>query len=192
MARREKKDIEKAADIIRDAGGKVVGRTRLQKIAYLLELTGLGEGFEFEYKHYGPYSEQLANAVAIATVTRLISEEERSTTWGGTYSVFTVDSATTGNVPDARLQLISRATSIDPITLELAATAAFFAAEGEPDPWGETARRKSEKADIRLESAKEFYRELASLPTPVPIPINRVILRSKAQASGQGLGIGES
>jgi hypothetical protein len=31
---------QKVADIIRDAGGKIVGRTRLQKIGYLLELLG--------------------------------------------------------------------------------------------------------------------------------------------------------
>ena len=57
-----KRDIDKVADIIRDAGGKVVGRTRLQKLGYLLELSGLGDGFSFEYRHYGPYSEELAAA----------------------------------------------------------------------------------------------------------------------------------
>ena len=40
---RRKRDTEKVAAIIRDAGGKIVGRTRLQKTGYLLELAGLGE-----------------------------------------------------------------------------------------------------------------------------------------------------
>ena len=53
-----KRDTEKVADIVRDAGGKIVGRTRLQKIGYLLELSGLGEGFSFDYRHYGPFSEE--------------------------------------------------------------------------------------------------------------------------------------
>ncbi len=42
------------AEIVRDVGGRIVGRTRLQKIAYLLELAGFGVGFRFEYRHFGP------------------------------------------------------------------------------------------------------------------------------------------
>ena len=53
-----------AARIVSDAGGSLIGRTRLQKIAYLLELSGTGAGFPFEYRHYGPYSEKLATALA--------------------------------------------------------------------------------------------------------------------------------
>jgi uncharacterized protein YwgA len=170
MAKREKRDTEKAADIVRDAGGKVVGRTRLQKIAYLLELTGLGEGFQFEYRHYGPYSEDLANAVSFAAMSRLISEEERGTSWGGSYSIFTVDSSASRHVADARLELISQAARVDPVILELAATAAFFATEGVQDPWNETARRKPEKAAARLDDAKAFYLELQRIQTPRPIP----------------------
>ena len=41
----QKQAWDKAAAIVRDAGGRIVGRTKLQKIAYLLELSGLGEGF---------------------------------------------------------------------------------------------------------------------------------------------------
>ena len=58
-----KRDTDKVVAIVRDAGGTIVGRTRLQKTAYLLELAGLGEGFHFSYRHYGPYSEELASAV---------------------------------------------------------------------------------------------------------------------------------
>ena len=61
-------EAQKAAEIVRDAGGHIVGRTRLQKIAYLLEITGLGAGFPFRYKHYGPYSEQLADAAETAQI----------------------------------------------------------------------------------------------------------------------------
>ena len=38
-------DAHRAAEIVRDAGGHIVGRTRLQKIAYILEAAGLGGGF---------------------------------------------------------------------------------------------------------------------------------------------------
>jgi uncharacterized protein len=84
-----KHDTDKAAAIIRDAGGKLVGRTRLQKIGYLLELTGLGEGFHFRYKHYGPHSEELAAAARDANALGLIVEQECPASWGGLYSVFT-------------------------------------------------------------------------------------------------------
>jgi uncharacterized protein len=169
MGRGEVRDLEKAANIIRDAGGRVVGRTRLQKVAFLLELAGMGEGFGFEYRHYGPYSEQLADAVSAAARVGLISEEERPTAWGGSYSIFTVPSRPTGDEPGARIELIRKTEAADPIALELAATAAFLAKEGEADPWGETARRKPEKAD-RLDQAESLYRELLAVPTPSSLP----------------------
>ena len=165
-----KRDAERAADIVRDAGGKVVGRTRLQKIAYLLEAAGLGEGFAFEYRHYGPYSEELANAAWHAALLGVIHEEERPTSWGGSYSVFTAGGARSGMVPPARLALVRAAVQADPVALELAATAAFLAAEGNPDPWAETERRKPEKAAIRINEAKALYRALQQVDTPRRLP----------------------
>jgi hypothetical protein len=84
-----KTDAHKAAAIVAAAGGKLLGRIRLQKLAYLLELVGLGEGFHFHHKHYGPYCEELALAVRDATLIGLLHEEEQAASWGGTYSVFT-------------------------------------------------------------------------------------------------------
>jgi uncharacterized protein len=169
---RPKHDTQKVADIVRDAGGKIVGRTRLQKIGYLLQLSGLGEGFAFEYRHYGPYSEQLATAARVAKLLGLIQEEERPTAWGGFYSVFT---RMGGSLPDTADQLrsdfIRIAADADPIELELAATAAFLSDEGATDPWQETARRKPEKADAgRLESAKALYQRLREIETPKRLP----------------------
>jgi hypothetical protein len=71
-----------AAAIIRDAGGRIVGRTKLQKIGFFLEAAGLGGGFPFQYKHYGPYSEQLAFGSQHAAALRLISENETPSGWG--------------------------------------------------------------------------------------------------------------
>ena len=62
---------EKAAALVRDAGGKLVGRTRLQKVAYLTQLAGFARDFPFEYRHYGPYSEELAEAMEIASGSTL-------------------------------------------------------------------------------------------------------------------------
>lgn len=124
----KKDDVEKIVDIIRDAGGKLVGRTRLQKTACLLELAGHGEGFHFDYHHYGPYSEELAHAAVLASAMNRIHEEEHRAEWGGRYSVYTSSehNATSASEP-VRGALIHKAATANAITLELATTAAYLA-----------------------------------------------------------------
>lgn len=167
---------ERAASFVLDAGGELVGRTRLQKVVFLTHLAGLSDEFEFEYRHYGPFSEDLADAMKLATGLRLVREEERRTDWGGWYSVFTALPQERVPNPD-RVAFVSAAAKVGAIELELAATAAFlFEVEGvgngnEDDPWEETARRKPEKAsDGRLDRAKAAYRQLREIPTPTPLP----------------------
>ena len=168
----EKRDRQKAAEIVRDAGGKIVGRTRLQKIAYLLQLAGFGDDFAFEYRHYGPYSEDLANAIRVADVFGLVMETEQVANWGGLYSIFTSTEQAGAREIGPRATFAELASQIDSVELELAATAAFLsAAEGVPDPWEETARRKPEKVrDGRIDKAKDAYRRLLALKTAKPLP----------------------
>lgn len=166
----KKKETQKAADIVSSAGGKIVGRTRLQKIAYLLEITGLGDGFDFEYRHYGPYSEALATAARNAAILDLIDEEENLASWGGYYSIFTSKSTVAAS-HDKRSQLAHLAAEADAIELELAATAAFLFQKGFEDAWDETRRRKPEKAsEDRLIHSKELYAKLAAIETPRRLP----------------------
>ena len=163
--------LEKVAAIVRDAGGTIVGRTRLQKVAYLLEAVGLEEGWSFAYKHYGPYSEELADTARLAHLLDEVREEEKPASWGGTYSVYTAKGQSTLPEASPRRLLAARAASADAIVLELAATAVFLKKEGQADPWMETARRKPEKAAAgRLERAKVLYRHLAEIETPEPLP----------------------
>jgi uncharacterized protein YwgA len=169
MQNAAKRDVEKAADIVLDAGGEIVGRTRLQKVAYLLELAGLGEGFSFEYRHYGPYSADLASAAESAGLLGLLNVSEKVANWGGHYSVFRIGRHISKRGNKSRADLASAAAKADPVELELAATAAFLADAA--DPWEETAKRKPDKAnDGRLEKAKALYRELLSIKTPTPLP----------------------
>lgn len=165
----KKTDWQKAAEIVRDAGGYIVGRTKLQKIAYLLELAGLGDGFRFEYRHYGPYSEELADAIQVADAFGLITEEERQADWGGIYSIFITSESAGPRDSGLRARFAESAAKIEAVELELAATAAYLAAvEGISDPWKETARRKPEKVGGgRLESAKRAYRDLGKV-APLP------------------------
>jgi uncharacterized protein YwgA len=162
---------QQAAEIVRDAGGRIVGRTKLQKVAYLLELAGLGAGFQFEYRHYGPYSEDLADSVQLAAAFDLISEEERKADWGGTYSIFTF-SETRNSQRDQRSVFAQKAAQIGAIELELAATAAYLkSVNGARDPWEDTKRLKPEKATVaRLSAAKQAYKELQKLSVPRKLP----------------------
>lgn len=164
------RDNEKVRSIIRDAGGRIVGRTKLQKIAFILEWAELGEGFKFKYKHYGPYSEELATATEVAVALKNISEKVCSASWGGFYSDFSLAAAEAPSGPPARAALAKTASEADSVVLELAATALFLSGEFS-DPWAETARRKPEKADgDRLFKARELYSKLRSIvPDKLPL-----------------------
>lgn len=164
-------EAQRAAEIVRDAGGQIVGRTRLQKIAYILEVAGLGAGFLFRYKHYGPYSEQLADAAQTAHILGTLREQETLATWGGFYSTYYSLLPQNPNTPDARRQLAQELVNVDAVELELAATALFLALERFEDPWEETARRKPDKADGgRLQRARQLLQRLRRIPTPRPLP----------------------
>jgi uncharacterized protein YwgA len=163
------KDTKRVAAIVSDAGGRIIGRTKLQKVAYLLHVTGLEPGFSFSYKHYGPYSEDLANAARVGSFLGELREFESPASWGGSYSTYTAELATTS--PESRRQLAKLAAAADAVELELAATAVFLAREGYPDAWAETARRKPEKSENgRIEKAKELLRALSQISVPAPLP----------------------
>ena len=153
------------------SGGRVVGRTRLQKIAYLLTVTGLESGLAFTYKHYGPYSEDLATAARVGNLLGDLQENEYAAAWGGSYSIFTAQSSAFTTEDDNRRRFAKVAAESDAVELELAATAVFLSKEGYPNPWQETARRKPEKADSeRVAKAKELLHSLSQIPTPVSLP----------------------
>jgi uncharacterized protein YwgA len=150
-----------AKRVINDAGGELVGRTRLQKVVYLLQLAGFSNDFPFEYRHYGPFSEDLARGMEIATAFGDIDEKEKVADWGGRYSVYSIPAPEPSDDAE-RSAFVRRAKAIGAIELELAATAAFLATEeGVSDPWAETRRRKPEKASNgRLEKARQEYAKL--------------------------------
>jgi hypothetical protein len=160
---------EQVLSVIRAAGGSIVGRTRLQKTMYLLELAGFAEGFDFEYRYYGPYSEDVSHATLLARMTGALKEDERRANWGGVYSIFQVSGP--APVIDLPMQeIIDLSKSANPIALELAATAAYFAAEGYERPWEETTARKPEKASY-LDLGKQLYSQLLNIKTRKPLPV---------------------
>lgn len=160
------------AETISAAGGKIVGRTRLQKIFYMFEVAGYGSGFRFGYKHYGPYSEDLTSAVQLSVLIGTVDEKQEASRSGHRFSVYSSNEgalSTRREPKEAMLSIMQKATSIE---LELAATAVLLSRDGfEEDPWKETARRKPEKAaDGRLDKAKALLKEISAINTPNPIP----------------------
>ena len=79
---------------MRDSGGTVSGQTRLQKIAYLLCVTGLEEEMgqlQFIYSSSGPYSDQVESAARSCALLGLLEEKEAKADWGGYYSTYKVE-----------------------------------------------------------------------------------------------------
>ena len=123
-----------AARLVSEAGGVLIGRTRLQKVACLAKLAGLLDTFEFEYRHYGPFSESLATAMNIAAGLKIIDEQETRAEWGGWYSIYRSTDRTPSAMDGQRSQFVTEAAKIGAIQLELAATAAFLHVEEGLDP----------------------------------------------------------
>jgi uncharacterized protein YwgA len=164
-------EARRVAAIIRDAGGRVVGRTRLQKMAFILEASGLGSGFPFIYKHFGPYSEELSSASRTGAILGLLSETEAPASWGGTFSTFEVNVPPDPSTPESRRRIARETVTADAVELELAATALYLSQLGTSNVWTETARRKPEKsANGRLDRARALYGRIQEIQTPIPLP----------------------
>ncbi len=165
---------EAVADLIFRAGGTLVGRTRLQKSACLLELAGVGYGFRFNYRLFGPFSDELQIASDDAEALGLIKEQKRSANWGGVYYAFSSNRSVVSSTPAktrARKQLLKIAVDADPVELELAVTAAFLAANRVQTPWEKVAIKKPAKAtEDRLKRAKELYQKFLSVTVPKALP----------------------
>ena len=161
------------AAIIRGAGGKVVGHTRLQIIAFLLDRAGYGDGFRFKYKHFGPFSEEMAEATRTGVLFREVQEREQATDWGSTYSIYRVEGQCPSTAHADRQELVKWLADTDQsvIQLELVATAIFMSEKNYDSPWEETKRRKPQKSEMgRLEGAKQLFEVLRKFDVPNPLP----------------------
>lgn len=159
------------ASLISASGGRIVGRTRLQKMVCLLSLSGRDVGFDFSYHHYGPYSEELSFAASDARVLGLVHEKECYTDWGTRYSVFESNLGDVGTQLADASPLLILMRDADSVELELAVTAAFLKADGVDYPWEEVRRRKSQKATpVRMQAAKKLYSQMQEANTGRPLP----------------------
>jgi uncharacterized protein YwgA len=163
---------EIAVNLIKLSPGQLVGRTRLQKEAYLLDRCGAELGLPFTYHYYGPYSFELADGWEDALAEGRIEIEEELRRYGVSYSLFKLKKPCSGpdnlgNLPaaDARARLEKMA-AVSEIVLELAATIIYLKEEGygEP-PIKELKTRKPLKATDKL--IKKATALLSDLELPV-------------------------
>ena len=158
--------------LIETVGGKFIGRIKLQKTMYILQMAGLDCNLFYQYYHYGPYCEELADAAEYGVATKSFKEEQEKTRNGVAYSVYVVtqESGVKSNRLGAFTELAKKAANASSVELELAATALFLAKEENfTDAWGEVALRKPTKArDGRLEKAQLLYSELRAISPTLP------------------------
>ncbi len=155
------------------AGGELVGKIRLQKVVYLLDQMGLGSGFAYEYHHYGPYSEELAEQVEDDVVLGFLNAEQRRRVSDGVpYVAYRANEPGCGERLDshlsnerirwARAEMQQRSATV----LELAATMHWLAVTEVFADWrAELARRKGSKTEGgRDRQAMELLRTLHLAP----------------------------
>ncbi len=153
--------------LVRLGGGQIVGRTRLQKIAYLLEAMEIGAGeLDFEYHNYGPYSAELAFAADDAESLGLIETKEQRGYHSVPYTIF----YSTNEAPEfdddepvkKREGALNVMNAYSALVLELAATAVYLRSNGyEQNYLEELKKRKPLKAnDKRIKNAEELLADL--------------------------------
>lgn len=151
-------------------GGELVGRTRLQKGAYLLHRCGANFDIPFVYYHYGPYSFDLAEGCLDAEFDGRIKIEERRGGHGIRYAIFkTVEEADGIGALSCREArgFVRKMKPCTDVVLELAATVVFLRDDGgyPRNAVVETKARKPLKAtDERLGKALSLIRDLGLDP----------------------------
>ncbi len=166
------------ARIVHAAGGHLVSRIRMQKVAYLLDQLGEHSGFSYTYHHYGPYSRELDSAIEDAKVLNMIDEViQHRRSDGASYSVFKNKQEASSNKDEdataylsspVRQALVKRFNDEQIVILELAATAHWLFKYEQIEDWKtEIQRRKGSKTEEgRLEKALELLKDL-NLPPAV-------------------------
>jgi uncharacterized protein YwgA len=158
--------VEWLAALVNLNNGTIIGKTRLQKIVFLLEEKGLGFGFSYDYHNYGPYSAELSFAIDDAEALRLIKTERRPGYHEVPYTIFEATNLAPNFEEDEKRTLIGKALSIvdgySALVLELAATAIYLKNNGYAENyWSEVKKRKPLKADKdRIQKAKKLLSDL--------------------------------
>lgn len=153
-------------DIVALNGGQLVGKTRLQKTLYILQAVGVKLGYEFDYHHYGPYSEQIVEDAKWAVFLGKMEESQNLGFHQVPYTVF----KTSRNPPDSVFgtsaekvrSVLGLLNEYSAVVLELAATHLYLEKSGfAENAEQELISRKSAKATSeRLAKSRELLGKL--------------------------------
>jgi uncharacterized protein YwgA len=147
---------------------RIVGKTRLQKVFFLLDQCGLNSGAKYNYHHYGPYSADITDAAEDAVLYGNLTFEERPGFYDIPYGIYEASKQPAqvanrlGSLPketvQEKLNIMSEYSAIE---LELAATLQFLRAEGFARAVEEVKQLKPAKAnERRMQHAVELLRRL--------------------------------
>ena len=159
-------NLNAVSTIVKLNGGTLIGKTRLQKTIYFLEVANLGFGMHFDYHHYGPYSEELSSAIEDEIFLGNLRSEQKKTNQGFEYTEFSVLDFENKNSDkeDKAVQILSTLKKYDSISVELAATADFLRRSNFSEYWAETeALKPSKSTPERLSKARKLLSELEVL-----------------------------
>ena len=159
-------------DLIALHDGKLVGRTRLQKTAYLLDRCGGSFDMRFVYYHYGPYSPELALGALVAHQNERIEVTEKPGRYRIRYAIFqtklgTASPSALGELAASSVRrLLKPIKNASDLVLEIAATIMFLRAKGYPKRAVEEtkARKTLIASDERVERALALLRQLGLEP----------------------------
>jgi len=151
------------------ANGEIVGRIRLQKIAYLLQQKAGSSDLFFTYHHYGPFSRELSDALDWAVMRGDIEEMPRETGFGSTYSAFhwngpqeeAGDVAGGPAAPETKA-VVAKLKKQPSVILELAATIHWLRVKEQVDDWREQLkiRKKLKATDVNISRAEGVLGDL--------------------------------
>jgi uncharacterized protein YwgA len=148
-------------------GGELVGRTRLQKTAFLLERCGMASGVPFHYYHYGPFSVELARGWDEAATEGRLDMRDQPGEYETPYTVFaSTQSETPAKLGNLDAEQVRRFLTImreyTDIVVELAATIVYLRERGHGDKALEEvkARKPLKATPERVERAVLLLREL--------------------------------
>ena len=148
--------------------GKIEGKTRLQKTAYILQAKGLGfSDIVFDYYKQGPFSPEVIFAANDAKALGYISTGEGEGPHATPYTIFlSEEKSPQFEDCDQTKKILQALETIKPHTtlaLELAATAVYLKNNGYADNYLEEIRKhKPLKAasDERMERVKKLLSDL--------------------------------
>lgn len=93
---------------------RIVGRTKIQKIAYLVNICGWNVFTDFEYHYYGPYSETLSSELVSLVENKWVRERQEITEQGNSLYIYSLDRDNTNRLET----LIERARRQDELVVE--------------------------------------------------------------------------